>query len=55
MSYDFPDDYVHPPPPRTFSREWFARRWWSFVIWCALDARSRRLNDWGLRILTERQ
>jgi len=51
VSYDFPDDYVHPPKPRFTVRRWIVDRYLDFVLWCALDADSKRLNKWGLNKL----
>jgi hypothetical protein len=47
VSYDYPDGYV-PPPPR---RRTLVDRYWSFVIWMALDAPFRWMNRWGLNRL----
>lgn len=52
MSYDFPDDYVKPPPKKLSIVHWFGDRYWRFVLWCALDSKSKRLNRWGLNKLT---
>jgi len=48
MSYDFPEGYVPPPKPRFTVRRWVIDRYLDFVLWCALDAKSERLNRWGL-------
>lgn len=55
MSYDFSDGVgpVEPPPrPPWTLRRWLVDKWWGFVIWAALDAKSKRLNNWGLLRLT---
>lgn len=52
MSYDWPDDVVPPKPVKLTLVERMERRYWGFVIWCALDAPLKHLNDWGMRRLT---
>lgn len=51
MSYDYPDGYVPPPPKPKSIRDRIADRWWSFVLWCALDCRWSIVNTWGLNRL----
>ena len=51
VSYDYPDDYVPPPPKKMTVRDRISGRWWTFVLWCALDCRSEIVNTWGLNRL----
>lgn len=55
MSYDLPDDYVPPPKPPFSFKSWMFGKWIDFVIWCAFDAKSKRLNDWGIIQLTSKE
>lgn len=49
MSYDYPEGYEHPPPQPKTLRQRLVDRYWKFILWCALDAKSSRLNDWGMK------
>ncbi len=52
MSYDFPEGYVHPPPPPFTIVGWLTKLWWDFVLWCALDCDIEWVNQWGLNTLS---
>ncbi len=50
MSYDF-EGVALVQTKKTF-RDRVAGKYWSFIIWCALDAPLPIINQWGLARLT---
>lgn len=52
MSYDFEGEPGTLVPVQKTFRERVEGRYWSFIIWCALDAPLTFINQWGLARLT---
>lgn len=53
MSYDWDGNYRPIEKKGIWDR--IAAKYWGFVIWAALDAKSERINRWGLNRLTKKE